>query len=101
MSETTVQAPVRPRPPLLDATDWLRIAARTVVGMALRLLYFSGYGLGDDIVLRNFIYTLLQQGNVLHDNLAYRVTWWIPTAISCRIGELREIPYLMPIMIAA
>src|SRR4029079_16229650 len=87
MSETTtLQAPVRPQPPLPDATDWLRIAALTVVGMGLRLLYFIGYGLGDDIVLRNFINILLQQGQVLHDNLAYRVVWWLPTATSSRTG---------------
>ena len=102
MSETSaVQAPVRPRPPLLDATDWLRIAALTTVGMGLRLLYFSGYGLGDDIVLRNFLNSVVTQGHVLHDNLAYRVAWWIPTAITCRLWELREIPYLLPILIAA
>jgi hypothetical protein len=101
MSEPPVLVSLRPRPPLLDGTDWLRIVALTVVGMGLRLWYFSGYGLGDDIVLRNFLNMVVSQGNVLHDNLAYRVVWWIPTAIMCRLWGLREIPYLLPILIAA
>ncbi|HWP66728.1 MAG TPA: glycosyltransferase family 39 protein, partial [Candidatus Limnocylindria bacterium] len=101
MAETDAQQPIRPRPPLLDRTDWLLITALTVVGMGLRLRYFSGYGLGDDIVLRNFIKILVSQGNVLQDNLAYRFTWWLPTAITCRLWGLREIPYLLPILIAA
>jgi len=101
MSDVTPTGPLRPRPPLLDATDWLRIAALTTVGMGLRLLYFSGYGLGDDIVLRNFMNMIVSQGTVLHDNLAYRVTWWIPTAITCRLWGLRELPYLLPILVAA
>jgi hypothetical protein len=93
--------PLRPRPPLLEARDWLAIAALTIVGMGLRLLYFSGYGLGDDIVLRNFMFNVVTHGNVLHDNLAYRVVWWIPTAITTRLWGLREIPYLLPILVSA
>jgi 4-amino-4-deoxy-L-arabinose transferase-like glycosyltransferase len=101
MTDPTAPGPLRPRPPLLDATDWLRILALTTLGMGLRLTYFSGYGLGDDIVLRNFLKMVVTQGNVLHDNLAYRVTWWIPTAITCRLWELRELPYLLPVLITA
>jgi hypothetical protein len=101
MSDVTPTGPLRPRPPLLDTTDWLRIAALTAVGMGLRLRYFSGYGLGDDIVLRNFLKMIVSQGNVLHDNLAYRFTWWLPTAITCRLWGLRELPYLLPILVAA
>jgi hypothetical protein len=101
MTDVPAPTPLRPPPPLLDGRDWLRIAALTVAGMGLRLWWFSGYGLGDDIVLRNFINMVVTQGNVLHDNLAYRVTWWVPTAITCRLWGLREIPYLLPILVSA
>src|SRR5688572_1068646 len=101
MTDATAPERVRPLPPLLDGTDWLRIVLLTAVGMGLRLAWFSGYGLGDDIVLRNFVNIVVSQGNVLHDNLAYRFVWWLPTAITCRIWGLTELPYLLPILVSA
>lgn len=101
MSETTAPSPQRPRPPLLDARDWLRIAALTTGGMGLRVLYFSGYGLGDDIIFRNFVNSVLTNGHVLKDNIAYRVTWWLPTTAFCRLWGLQELPYLLTTLLAA
>jgi Dolichyl-phosphate-mannose-protein mannosyltransferase len=101
MSDPGVPARLRPSPPLLDATDWRWIAALTAIGMALRLLYFSGFGLGDDITLHDFLITVVKQGTVLRDNLASRFVWWLPTAIACQFWGPGEIPFLLPILLTA
>jgi hypothetical protein len=101
MTDPGVPARLRPSPPLLDATDWRWIAALTAIGMALRLLYFSGFGLGDDITLHDFLITVVKQGTVLRDNLASRFVWWLPTAIACQFWGPGEIPFLLPILLAA
>ena len=65
--------------PLLERIDWALMGTLMLVGLVLRLLWFSGYGLGDDILFRHDMAMLLNQHTVALDNMAYRVTWWSAT----------------------
>src|SRR5262245_6810747 len=70
-------------------------------GLALRLLYWSGYGLGDDVIFRWNIETIVRQNQVAPDNMAYRFTWWAPTALSCHLLGLNEVGLILPITLMA
>jgi hypothetical protein len=70
-------------------------------GLWLQLRYYSGYGLGDDPILRGEISSILTNHSVLGDNASYRVAWWFPTVLSCRLFGLTEAGLLLPIMAAA
>ncbi len=96
-------APTEKVPPrrLVEAADVPWILGLMAVGLALRLLWWSGYGLGDDIIFRHGIAHLLTNKTVAADNQAYRFLWWFPTALSCRFFGLREGPIILPITVAA
>ena len=70
-------------------------------GLALRVRWWSGYGLGDDIIFRHGINHLLTNHNISVDNQAYRCTWWLPTALSARLLGLSEVSLVLPILIAS
>jgi 4-amino-4-deoxy-L-arabinose transferase-like glycosyltransferase len=70
------------------------------VGFAVRVALWSGYGLGDDPILRNQIVSLLQ-GHLIPDNQGYRVTWWLPTLISTRLFGINEEGLIWPITLAS
>jgi hypothetical protein len=70
-------------------------------GLALRLLYWSGYGLGDDVIFRSNIAAIVQHGQVASDNIAYRFTWWLPTALSCQVLGLNELGLILPTTLMA
>ncbi len=93
--------PARPAPPLLDRVDLLWILGLTVAGFGLRLVYASGYGLGDDIILRHFIAQIVEAGRVPVDNYSLRFTWWLPTALAARLGGVRELTLLLPTLVTA
>lgn len=83
---------------LLDAADWTLAALLMLLGLGLRLVWFSGYGLGDDILFRHDLHTLLTTHQVPADNMAYRVTWWLPTAVTCRLFGVGEAGLLTPVI---
>src|SRR5262245_26010655 len=68
------------------------------IGLALRLALWSGYGLGDDPILRAQ-FVSLHNGNLIPDNQGYRVTWWLPTLISTRFFGITENGLIWPITI--
>lgn len=86
---------------LLDRTDLLLMLGLMALGLAARLVWRSGWGLGDDVLYRHFIYTILTNHVVPADNTSYRVTWWFPTALSCRIFGLSEFGMILPITLVA
>jgi hypothetical protein len=86
---------------LLDRTDAVAILGLMLVGLGLRLLYFSGYGLGDDVLFRHFIHGIVSNKTVQPDNFSYRATWWFPTAFAARLLGLNEFSLVLPITIAA
>ncbi|TMA96928.1 MAG: glycosyltransferase family 39 protein [Deltaproteobacteria bacterium] len=91
-----------PRPTrLLDARDVGLMLALMALALGLRLAYFSGFGLGDDVIYRHFINNILVNHYVLPDNTAYRVAWWLPTAFACRILGLSEAGMIAPVTIVA
>src|SRR5262245_43412805 len=59
---------------LLDRVDALAIVALIVVGMVPRLVWRSGWGLGDDVLYRHFVNTILTNHVVPADNTTYRLT---------------------------
>src|SRR5262245_535566 len=82
---------------LLDRVDALAIVALIVGGMTPRLVWRSGWGLGDDVLYRHFVNTILTNHVVPADNTSYRVTWWLPTALACRALGLSEVGMILPI----
>jgi hypothetical protein len=99
---TGAPAPGAPRTPrLLELADLPWIFGLMAVGLALRVRWFSGYGLGDDILFRHGISHLLTNHILSPDNQAYRFTWWLPTAVSCRLFGLGEVPLILPITTVA
>jgi hypothetical protein len=69
--------------------------------VGLRLLYWSGFGLGDDIIFQRNIAMIVQGSQVAPDNIAYRFTWWLPTALSCRLLGLNEVGLILPTIVMA
>ena len=86
---------------LLEPADWAWMLGLVAVGLAARLRWYSGFGLGDDFIFRSEINSLLQSRSVLPDNQAYRFTWWIPTAFFCRLLGLNEHGLIVPFVITA
>ena len=86
---------------LLDGRDCLLMLGFMAAGLALRLAWFSGFGLGDDFIFRNEVNTILVGKTVLADNQAYRFTWWFPAALSCRVFGLNEVGLVAPFTAAA
>jgi hypothetical protein len=81
---------------LLDRRDVLRILGLVAVGLALRLHWWSGYGLGDDPAFKATIESILR-GSIPANAYGYRITWWLPTAALCRLIGVDEIGLIAPI----
>lgn len=75
--------------------------ALMAAGLALRAVLWSGYGLGDDPILRAQFNSIIRGGQFIPDNQGYRVTWWLPTLLSARIFGLNEYALIWPITIAS
>jgi hypothetical protein len=80
----------------LVGTDWLLILGLMALGLALRLLYYSGYGLCDDAIFRGNIAFALN-GGLSHDAISYRFTWLGLSALSCKVFGLTELGMILPI----
>lgn len=91
----------RPPAPLLDATDVLLIALLTLGGMGLRLCWFSGYGLGDDVLIRHAASWFLDSGLPPGANYGYRFAWWGPTVLAASALGVREWAVVLPTVLAA
>ena len=81
--------------------DLLLVALLVAAGLTLRLALWSGYGLGDDPILRGQLVALLRNGYFIPDNQGYRITWWLPTLVACRLVGLNEIGLIAPITAAS
>ena len=93
-----------PRRPFLERRDVAWLTGLMAVGLGLRLRYWSGSGLLDDPVFFQFIEGIVSRGIVLpagDSNFTYRVTWWIPTVLSCRILGINETALVLPILAAS
>jgi hypothetical protein len=90
-----------PDAPLMRPLDWFLAAAIMALGLAGRLLFASGMGLGDDFIFRGEVATILYNHQVLPDNQAYRFMWWLPTALACRIWGLTEFGLILPFVVAS
>ncbi len=67
-------------------------------GAGLRLANFSGYGLGDDANLLYFLRSIVDDGIIPPDNIAYRFTWWLPALLSCRLFGVTEASLIAPFL---
>jgi len=105
MSAPDVHAPDAPAPVprgrLLQWSDLPLALGLMALGLGLRLRWYSGFGLGDDSILKGEINSLITNHTVLADNGSYRIMWWFPTVASCRFFGLTELGLLLPIMTAA
>src|SRR5262245_50348783 len=86
---------VRPR---FSATDWGLMLGLMLVGLLLRLRWWSGYGLADDGNFKGAIEQIVNAG-VLANAYTYRATWWLPTALLCRALGFTEAALILPITI--
>src|SRR5262249_1777732 len=83
---------------LLDRRDVALVLALMLGGLALRLAWFSGYGLDDDGIFRGNI-SFAMGGASSGDNISFRITWLALGALSCRIlgvTEVRRTPPITP-----
>jgi 4-amino-4-deoxy-L-arabinose transferase-like glycosyltransferase len=84
---------VRPR---FSAADWGLMLGLMLVGLLLRLRWWSGYGLADDLNFKHAIEQIVNAG-VLANAYGYRATWWLPTALLCRALGFTEPALILPI----
>jgi 4-amino-4-deoxy-L-arabinose transferase-like glycosyltransferase len=79
--------------------DVLLALALMAGGLILRAVLWSGYGLGDDPILKAQFVAVLRDGRFIADNQGYRVTWWLPTLASARVFGLNEYALIWPVTI--
>src|SRR5207249_3057056 len=84
------------RPALVDVVTALGLVT---AALALRLRYWGGYGLSDDSIFLGEVRQILVGGTVAPDNQAYRFTWWLPTAVFCRLFGMTEVSMVLPYLI--
>jgi len=84
---------------LLQLPDVPWLIGLMAVACGLRVLYWSGYGLGDDVIFRGQVNSIVRNHWVLGDNGAYRFSWWFPAALSCRIFGMTEIGMVLPSLV--
>jgi len=89
--------PPRRSEALLDRTDLLPMVGLMALGLVARVVWRSGWGLGDDVLYRHFIYNILNVHIIPADNTSYRVAWWFPTALACRVFGMSEVGMILPI----
>jgi hypothetical protein len=86
---------------LLTPADVPWIVALVAAYVGIRLAYWSGFGLGDDPIFFHNIALIVQNSQVAPDNIAYRFSWWLPTALSCRLLGLNEVGLIAPTTVMA
>lgn len=91
----------RPPAPLLDGADVLPIVLLTVAGMGLRLSWFGGYGLGDDVLIRHAASWFLDSGLPPGANYGYRFAWWGPTVLAAAALGVSEWAVVLPTVVAS
>jgi 4-amino-4-deoxy-L-arabinose transferase-like glycosyltransferase len=79
--------------------DVLLALALMAGGLILRASLWSGYGLGDDPILKAQFVAFLRDGRFIPDNQGYRVSWWLPTLASTRLFGLNEYALIWPVTI--
>lgn len=72
----------------VGSVDYWWMLALMALGLVPRLVYFSGFELGDDQIFYNEVNHILVSKSVIPDNQAYRFSWWFPTALFCRLFGL-------------
>jgi hypothetical protein len=102
---TVAVAPGRPDAPprarLLGAVDYAAILALMALGLGLRLVLASGFGLDDDLIFRHNIASVVQARQLIGDNVSYRLTWLLPTALSAKALGLTEVGMILPVTVFA
>jgi len=86
---------------LFQWRDFAWMFGLMALGVALRLLYRSGFGLGDDVIFRHKIAHMFYNKALQPDNISYRFTWLFPTALSSWIFGLNEFSMILPITVTA
>jgi len=89
-----------PREPFGLADVALVLAIVTAAG-ALRVIWFGGLGLGDDLIFRGEINSIVISQRVAPDNQAYRFLWWLPTAVSARLFGVDSFGLVLPFTLAS
>jgi len=85
----------------LGLQDLALVLAIVVVAGALRVTWFGGLGLGDDLVFRGEINSIVVSQRVAPDNQAYRFLWWLPTAVSARLFGVDSFGLVLPFTLAS
>jgi hypothetical protein len=87
--------------PRMSGRDIVALLLLVVLTVSLRLAYFSGYGLGDDRILRQNIGSIINNQGVMLTNSAYRFPWWLSTALTCRLFGFGETGMILPVFTVA
>jgi hypothetical protein len=99
IEERAVEVPQPRRSLELADVPW--ILGLMAIALGARLAWWSGYGLGDDVLYRHFTFSILENRIVQPDNTAYRFSWWFPMALSCRLLGLSEVGIIVPITVVS
>jgi hypothetical protein len=89
-----------PREPL-GLRDLALVLGIVALAGALRVTWFGGLGLGDDLVFRGEIGSIVVSSRVAPDNQAYRFMWWLPVAVSARLLGMGSLGLVLPFTIAS
>lgn len=87
--------------PFLEWPDFAWMLGLMALGLALRLPYRSGFGLGDDVIFRHAISYILNNKALGPTNFFLRFTWWFPTVLSSWLFGLNEFGIILPITLTA
>lgn len=77
------------------------MAGLMTAGLALRVAFWSGLGLGDDVLFRSFLVQIIANRGIQTGNFVYRFTWWLPTVVSGRLFGTGDVGLVAPITAAA
>lgn len=83
----------------LDARVVAGLLALVAVATAARVAWFSGLGLGDDMLLRFDIRAVMNGHSIGAGPNGYRFPWWLPTTWSARVLGFTEPAIILPIVV--
>ena len=83
----------------LRATDVGLAAGLMLLGLVIRVHWFSGFGLADDGIFWGEVRNILVTGTILPDNQGYRFKWWLPTTVLSRLLGQTEWAMILPYLL--
>ena len=78
----------------------ITIFAIVLAGLAIRLIYFSGDGLGDDPNYFN-AFKLIYDGHLFNTQYHHRFSYWLPQVIIWKLFGISEFTFILPVLLSS